>query len=60
MFVCVLCETSWQQTMGGQGCCKHSMERESRTLQDGYKKGSSRAKKDMFVVFVESIVDCVE
>jgi hypothetical protein len=36
------------------------MERGSRMLQDEYKKGSSRAKEDMFVVFVESVVDCVE
>ncbi len=46
--------------MGGQGRCKHSMERRSRTLQDEYKKGSSRAKKDRFVGFVETIVRCVE
>jgi hypothetical protein len=36
------------------------MERGSRTLQDEYKKGSSRAKEHMSVVFVESVVDCVE
>jgi len=56
----VLCETGWQQIMGGQGCCKHSMERESRTLHDKYKKGSLKAKKVRFVVLVASIVDCVE
>jgi predicted metal-binding protein len=43
LFVCVLCETSWQQTM-----------------QDEYKKGSSKAKKDMFVVCVEIVLDCVK
>jgi hypothetical protein len=36
------------------------MEKGSKTLQDEYKKGSSRAKKDKFVVFVEYVVDCVE
>jgi hypothetical protein len=29
-------------------------------LQDEYKKGSSRAKKDRFVFVVETIADCVE
>jgi hypothetical protein len=29
-------------------------------MQNEYKKGSSRAKKNMFVVFVEIVVDCVE
>jgi hypothetical protein len=46
--------------MGGQGHCKHSIERRSRTLHDEYKKGRSRAKKDMFVGFVEFVVGCVE
>jgi hypothetical protein len=36
------------------------MERGSRMLQDKYKKGSSRAKEQRFVVFVEYVVDCVE
>jgi len=36
------------------------MQRGSRTMQNEYKKGSSRAKKDKYVVFVEIIVDCVE
>ncbi len=48
------------KTMGGQGCSKHSMERGRKTLQDEYKKGSSRAKKDRSIFLVESIVDCVE
>jgi hypothetical protein len=56
----MLCETGWQQAMGGEGRYKHSMERRSRTLQDEYKKGSSRAKKDRFVGFIETIVRCVE
>ncbi len=56
----VLCETCWQQTMDGQGHYKHSMEKGSRMLQDGYKNGSSRAKKERSVVFVEFVVDCVE
>ncbi len=60
LFVCVLCGIGWQQTMGGQGRCKHSMEKGNKTLQDEYKKGSSKAKKDKFVVLVASIVDCVE
>ncbi len=47
----MLCGTGWQQTMGGQGRCKHSMEKGNRTLQNKYKKGSSKAKKDRFVVF---------
>jgi hypothetical protein len=46
--------------MGGQGRCKHSMEQGNRSLQDEYKKGSSKAKKDRFVVLVASVVDCVE
>jgi len=41
--------------MGGQGHCKEG----NRTLQDEYKKGSSKAKKDMYVVLVAFIVDCV-
>jgi hypothetical protein len=36
------------------------MERGSATMQDKYKKGSSRAKEDRSVVFVETVVDCVE
>jgi hypothetical protein len=36
------------------------MEKENRTLQDKYKKGSSKAKKDKCVVLGSSIVDCVE
>ncbi len=47
----MLCGTGWQQTMGGQGQCKHSMEKGNRMLQDEYKKGSSKAKKDRSVVF---------
>jgi hypothetical protein len=42
----VLCETCWQQTMGGQGRCKHSMEKGSKTLHGKYKKGSLKAKMD--------------
>ncbi len=60
LFVCVLCGTSWQQAMGGQRHCKHSMERKSKKLQDEYKKGSSRVKKGRSVGFVESIIGCVE
>jgi hypothetical protein len=37
--------------MGGQGHCKHSMEKGNKTLQDKYKKGSSRAKKDRSLGF---------
>ncbi len=58
-FVCVFCETSWQQTMGGQRRCKHSMEMGGRMLFDEYKKGSSRAKK-RFVFIVEIVAHCVE
>jgi hypothetical protein len=29
-------------------------------MQDEYKKGSSKAKKDMFVVCVEIVLDCVK
>jgi hypothetical protein len=25
--------------MGGQGCCKHSMEKESRSVHDDIKRG---------------------
>jgi hypothetical protein len=32
----------------------------NRTLQDKYKKGSSKAKKDRSVVLVAFVVDCVE
>ncbi len=39
---------------------KHSMEKGSRTLQDEYKKGSSKAKKDRSVVVVEFVVDYVK
>ncbi len=46
--------------MGGQERCKHSMEKESKMLQDEYKKGSSRAKKDKSIFVVETVVDCVK
>jgi hypothetical protein len=46
--------------MGGQGRCKHSMERGNITSYDKYKKGSSKTKKDKVVVLVASVVDCVE
>jgi hypothetical protein len=46
--------------MGGQGHYKHSMEKGSRMLQDEYKMGSSKAKRDMFVVLVAFVVHCVE
>jgi hypothetical protein len=36
------------------------MERRSRMLQDEYKKGNSRAKEDMSIVFVESIINCIK
>jgi hypothetical protein len=37
------------------------MEKGNRTLQDEYKKGSSKAKKDRSImVLVASVVDCVE
>jgi hypothetical protein len=36
LFVCYV--ECWQQTMGGQGHCKHSMEKENKTMQDKYKK----------------------
>ncbi len=46
LFVCVLCEISWQQTMGGQGHCKHARETGGRMLFEEYKKWSFRAKKE--------------
>jgi hypothetical protein len=46
--------------MGGQERYKHSMEKGSRTLQDEYKKGSSRAKKNRSMFIVEIVIDCVE
>jgi hypothetical protein len=37
------------------------MEKGNRTLQDEYKKGSSKAKKERSIVLgVASVVDCVE
>jgi len=48
----VLCETSWQQTMGGQRRCKHAMEMGGRMILDEYKKWSLRAK-DMFVFLLQ-------
>jgi hypothetical protein len=36
------------------------MEKGSKTLQDEYKKGSSKAKKDKSMVLVASVVDYVE
>jgi len=36
------------------------MEKENKMLQDEYKKGSSRAKKDKSVFVVETVVDCVK
>ncbi len=59
LFVSMLYGTSWQQTMGGQGRCKHS-RKENKTLQDKYKKGSSKAKTKSLWFLVASIVDCVE
>jgi hypothetical protein len=35
------------------------MEKGSRTLQDEYKKGSSKAKEDKSIVSVAFVVDCV-
>ncbi len=55
----MLCETGWEQTMGGQGCFKHARETRGRMLLDAYKKKSLRAMKSMFI-FVETIVVCVE
>ncbi len=51
-----LCETSWQQTMGGQRCCKHAMEMGGRMSLDEYKKWSLTAKKDMYFF----VAVCVE
>jgi len=51
----VLCETSWQQMMGGQGRCKCAREMGGRMLWDKYKKWSLKAKKDKFVFFVVEI-----
>ncbi len=56
----MLCEIGWQHTMGGQERCKHSMEKESKMLQDEYKKGSSRVKKDKSIFVVETVADCVK
>jgi hypothetical protein len=36
------------------------MEKENRTMQDKYKKGSSKVKKDRSIVLVAFVVDCVE
>ncbi len=55
----MLCETGWQQTMGGQGHFKHARETGRRMLLDEYKKRSLRAKKGRSV-FVETVVVCVE
>ncbi len=46
--------------MGGQGCCKHSMERRNRTLHDEYKNRSSRVEEGKSVGLVEYVVECVE
>ncbi len=57
----MLCETSWQQTMGGQGRCKNASEIGGRMLFDEYKKWSLRAENNMSVFFVvETVVVCVE
>ncbi len=40
----MLCETNWQQTMGGQGHCKHARETKSKRLFNEYKKGSFEGK----------------
>ncbi len=45
LFVCVLCETGWQQTMSSQGNCKHSMERGSRTFRTNIKRGVHRQRR---------------
>ncbi len=55
----MLCETSWQQTMGGQRRFKHARETGGRMLLDEYKTRSLRAKKGRSV-FVEIVVVCVE
>ncbi len=60
MFVCALCETGWQQTMGGQRRYKHSMGMGGRMMLDEYKKWSLRAKKDRSVFVIETVAICVE
>jgi hypothetical protein len=36
------------------------MEKRNRTMQDEYKKGSSKAKKDRSINLVAYVVDCVK
>ncbi len=55
----MLCETGWQQTMGGQGRFKHAREMGGRMLLDEYKKRGLRVKKGRSV-FVETVAICVE
>ncbi len=43
----MLCEIGWQQTMGGQGCCKHAMETGGRMTWDEY-KWSLKVDEDSF------------
>jgi hypothetical protein len=68
VYVIVVVMTAWKRLMsldrklclfvrltannGWSRASKHSMERGSRTLQDEYKKESSRAKKDRSVVIL--------
>ncbi len=59
LFTCYVKQVGGKQWVA-KGAASIQWRGESRTLQDKYKKGSSRAKKDMFVGFVETIVRCVE
>jgi hypothetical protein len=55
----MLCEIGLQQTMGGQGRCKHARETRGRIRLDEYKKRNVRAKKDR-CGFVEIVAVCVK
>ncbi len=56
----MLCETGWQQTMNGQGHCKHARETGDKMLLDEYKKRSLRAKKDKSILIIEIVTVCVK
>ncbi len=56
----MLSEIGWQQTMDGQGRCKHARETGNKVLLDEYNNKSLRAKKDKSVLVIEIVPIYVE
>jgi hypothetical protein len=55
----VLCETDWQQIMGGQGRCKHVMETGGRMMWGEDKKWSLKPKEYKFDFWLLKLLQIV-